>query len=97
MYVRVHTCPQTYAQMAPMSTTKSREIANSYAQGKAGGLLFRFITKGRSKGVPIDFLSVYPKEKEFLYPPLTGLEQDEHLTVTTEDGVMIVPVRPTMS
>ena len=83
--------------MAPMSTTKSREIANSYAHGKAGGLLFRFITKGRSKGVPIDFLSVYPKEKEFLYPPLTGLDHDEHSTVTTEDGVMIVPVRPTMS
>jgi len=93
----VYTYAHIHTQMAPMSTTVSREIANMYAQGRSGGMLFRFATKSRSKGVSIDYLSLYPKEKEFLYPPLTGLTYDADSEMTTEDGVIIVPILPQMS
>jgi len=86
-----------HAQMAPMSTTASREIANMFAHGKSGGLLFKFATKSRSKGVSIEYLSLYPREKEFLYPPLTGLTYDNDFEITTEDGIIIVPICPQMS
>ena len=36
-------------------------------------LLYRYEARGRSRGVDIGFVSMYPKEKEFLYAPLTGL------------------------
>ena len=29
------------------------------------------MTRAIQRGVAIDFLSIYPKEKEYLYPPLT--------------------------
>ena len=47
-------------------------------------LIFRFEARGRSRGVEIGFLSLYPKEKEFLYSSLTGLillnlsQKEEH-------------------
>ena len=65
-------------ELAPMSTTKKRDMAEAFAKGNQRGLIFRYTTKGHSKGVCIDFLSVYPKEKEYLYPPLTNLTFDEH-------------------
>ena len=36
-------------------------------------LLFKLNTVALQRGVSIDFLSIYPKEKEYLYPPLTFL------------------------
>jgi len=86
-------------ELAPMSTTKSRDVANLYARGTAGGLLFRFSTKAHSRGVSIDYLSLYPKEKEYLYPPLTYVHYDEHSegVVTEENGIKIVPVCPQMA
>jgi len=87
-------------ELAPMSTTSSREIADSYAgvgQDGHASLLFRYTTKALSRGVLIDYLSLYPKEKEFLYPPLTSLTYDDRSAVMVEGNVTVVPVDPQMA
>lgn len=61
------------SEMACMSTTSSRKVAEDFAQSKSP-LLFKFVsTSFMSHGADISFLSVYPGEKEVLYPPLTYL------------------------
>jgi hypothetical protein len=52
--------------LAPMSTTSERDVANSYACGRKGGLLIKYTTKGQSRGVLIDFHSLYPREVLFI-------------------------------
>lgn len=87
-------------ELAPMSTTSSRAIADSYAGlGEEGhkSLIFRYTTKALSRGVLIDYLSMYPKEKEYLYPPLTSLTFDDRSEVKEEGNVTIVPVDPQMA
>ena len=64
-------------ELAPMSTTASRPVAERFARGDHGGLIFRYTTTGHSRGVCIDFLSLYTKENEYLYPPLTKLTFDK--------------------
>ena len=85
--------------LAPMSTTSDKDVATSYACGRKGGLLFKYTTKGKSRGVLIAFLSLYPREKEYLYAPLTFMTFDTNaeggiLTCGASSGVMIVPVEP---
>jgi len=65
-------------ELAFMSTSGSMDIARAYAAGAKPGLLFRFNTVGHSRGIRIQYLSVYPKEDEYLYPPLTNLTFDVH-------------------
>jgi hypothetical protein len=50
---------------------------------------------GLSRGVKIQFLSLYPKEVEYIYPPLTFLSVvgDSY----KEGNVTIVEVMPQMS
>ena len=36
-------------------------------------LIFRYEARARSRGLDICFVSLYPKEQEYLYAPLTGL------------------------
>lgn len=61
------------SEMACMSTTSSRQVAEDFARSKSP-LLFKFVsTSFMSHGADISFLSVYPGEKEVLYPPLTYL------------------------
>ena len=87
-------------ELAPMSTTSSREVANAYAGvGKQGhkSLIFRYNTRGLSRGVLIDFLSMYPKEKEYLYPPLTTLIFDDRSDIETDGDITIMPVDPQMA
>ncbi len=57
-------------EMAVMSTTSDEEVALSYARRETPkpGLVFKFKTFGLSRGVSIQFLSLYPKEVEFIYP-----------------------------
>ena len=79
-------------ELAPMSTSNLKSVASIYAAGSQGGLLFEYETQGKSMGVSIQYLSVYPKEQEFLYRPLTFLIANGEPYV--EDGVQVVPVLP---
>jgi hypothetical protein len=77
-------------ELAPMSTSASQEVAVKYA-GKDSPLILRYKTRGLTRGVCLKWLSVYPKEEEYLYPPGTFLTFSE---VSTEKGVTMVTVEP---
>jgi hypothetical protein len=57
-------------EMAVMSTTCDKEVALSYSRTGSGQypLVFKYKTFGLSRGVLIQFLSLYPKEVEYVYP-----------------------------
>jgi hypothetical protein len=54
-------------EMAVMSTTSEKEVALSYARSQKP-LVFKYKTMGLNRGVSIQWLSLYPKEVEYLYP-----------------------------
>jgi len=81
-------------ELAPMSTTENKEVALRYANSERP-LLFKFNAKGMSMGVDISFLSVYPKEREVLYPPLTYLMARG--APEMEGNVTIYSVEPSIS
>jgi hypothetical protein len=83
-------------ELAPMSTSAHKSIAMSYAASQRG-LVMSFATRGLSRGVEIHEFSVYPKEREFLYPPLTYMLFDETRQVTNEDDCTVVPMTLQMS
>jgi hypothetical protein len=93
-------------EMAVMSTTSDKEVAVKYAKSESA-LVFKYNTVGLTRGVKIQFLSLYPKEVEFVYPPLTFLtivgDTEEEAVTIVEEGeaitinVTIVPVMPQMS
>ena len=59
-------------------------------------ILFRYSTIEQTSGVCIDFLSLYPKEVEFLFPPLTNLTYNlaQEGEETSRNGLVVIPVRP---
>ena len=63
------------AEVAPMSTSSSLEVALKYAlKGDKSVTLFRIVTKMfKDRGVDISWLSCFPEEEEYLYPPITFL------------------------
>lgn len=76
-------------EFACMSTTASEDVASKFAQSKCP-LIFKFESSSfMSRGANVGFLSVYPEEKEFLYPPLTYLRsiKAEHQKIG-KNGVM---------
>ena len=86
----------TPGRLAPLSTTRSEERALQYAESSCP-LLFRLKTRGLSRGSSIQYLSVFPREDEYLYPPLTYLmPEKDHAEVRT-DGVHVVEVIPQMA
>jgi hypothetical protein len=48
-------------------------------------MIFEYKTEGLSTGTSIDFLSVYPKEQELLYPPLTRIKLEEQVIITDDN------------
>jgi len=85
-------------ELALMSTSGSKNTALDYAsQGMVSGLLLRLSTRGQSRGIRIQYLSLYPKENEYLFPPLTNLTFDDSSEEVEEDGVKVVPVVPMWS
>eukprot|EP00961_Rhodomonas_salina_P080887 1087979-Rhodomonas_salina.1 len=77
-----------------MSTTTDKHVALKYA-GAESPLVFKYKTRGLGRGVSIRYLSVYPKEEEYLYPPLTFLQPEGKPKIVR--GVTVVTVTPQMS
>ena len=75
-------------ELACMSTTRSKQVAQAYAASRCP-LLFRSSTRRLGRGCSLAFLSVYPKEEEYLYPPLTYLQPE----ATSEEDVITVVER----
>eukprot|EP01043_Picozoa_sp_COSAG02_P043021 COSAG02_NODE_3710_length_6342_cov_30.226494_5_plen_102_part_00 len=66
-------CTDNTALRVQHRTSSSKQIALKFARSKCP-LLLKFESKDfMSRGADISFLSVYPGEKEALYPPLTFL------------------------
>eukprot|EP01047_Picozoa_sp_COSAG01_P013208 COSAG01_NODE_614_length_14830_cov_87.820572_11_plen_505_part_00 len=63
-------------ELACMSATEDQDVAIGFA-GTECPLIFKVVTKDfHQRGADVAFLSVYPHEKEMLYPPLTYLRLD---------------------
>eukprot|EP00966_Prymnesium_polylepis_P057235 1325714-Prymnesium_polylepis.1 len=60
------------SELAPMSTSHTQQTAVRYAESTCP-LIFKYRTRGLSRGCSIKYLSAYPNEDEYLYPPLTYL------------------------
>eukprot|EP01043_Picozoa_sp_COSAG02_P047863 COSAG02_NODE_4633_length_5144_cov_4.775421_3_plen_469_part_00 len=83
---------------ACVSTTASQEVAVLNFAASSLPLVFRIVTKNCiNRGADISFLSVFPNEQEFLYPPLTYLHCVK-MERETLCGVqlLVATVEPTM-
>ena len=81
-------------EMAVMSASAAREKAELYA-GSINPLLFKLKTTGMTRGAQIDYLSLYPKEKEYTYPPMVFLKPANGPESSyQENGVTIIEVTP---
>ena len=72
-------------EVAPMSTTTRLDVALRYAvaPGMTKALIFKIRTDSfMQRGAAIQFLSAFPEEEEFLYPPLTFLKPSGKPPVT---------------
>lgn len=85
-------------ELSPMSTTSELSVALQYC-GEENGLLFVLHTDSfMARGADIAYLSCFPNEAEYLFPPLTYLRPtgkaevlnlDEIMTLRTRGGVVI--------
>ena len=82
-------------ELAPCSTTDDKQVALDYAK-KSHPLVFVFKTLGLSRGCCIQYLSLYPKEIEYLYPPLTFLTAAGN-DPYEQDGVTYLELTPQIS
>ena len=85
-------------ELAPMSTTASLKTAMLYGASE-NSLLLRIHTKNfMVRGPAISFLSAFPAEEEYLFPPLTYLQPTGTVQVLRVDAATytVVDVEPTM-
>eukprot|EP00961_Rhodomonas_salina_P269824 3645169-Rhodomonas_salina.3 len=66
-------------ELALMSTSASLDVACKYARS-ASPLIVRCHARGLGRGCSIQYVSVFPMEDEYLYPPLTYLAPQKMLT-----------------
>jgi hypothetical protein len=74
-----------------MSTTNSLDVVCAYAQSQAP-LIFRFkIDSPMEMGADISWISLFPKENETCYPPLTYVKPmfKQRIKDDTGGGVVI--------
>ena len=83
-------------ELAPMSTTSSLKIAMQYAASENSLLLRLKTTNFMDRGPEISFLSAFPAEREFLFPPLTYLRPTgETQTLRVDDATFtVIDVQP---
>ncbi len=84
---------------ACVSTTASQEVAVLNFAASSLPLVFRVVTKNfMNRGADISFLSVFPDEQEFLYPPLTYLHCVKmELETLCNVQLLVATVEPTMA
>lgn len=82
------------SEQALMSTTSDPSVAVAYGQSEHS-LLFKIVSRNiMTRGADISFLSAFPGESEYLYPPLTYLQPTGRprevirVEVKDEDGVV---------
>jgi hypothetical protein len=83
---------------ACVSTTANQKVAVQTSAASSLPLVFKVVAKNRmARGADISFLSVYPQEEEFLYPPLTYLHCVK-IEPETLHGMelLVATVEPTM-
>ena len=61
-------------ELAPMSTTSDLSVALEYSASKSALLLRLNTASFMERGADLQWLSAFPGEVEFLYPPLTFLQ-----------------------
>eukprot|EP00961_Rhodomonas_salina_P144838 1949858-Rhodomonas_salina.1 len=69
---------------------RAQEVARTYARSQHP-LMLRYDTKAMGRGCSIKYLSVFPKEDEYLYPPLTYLSPIRKFE--DDDGVQVRVLR----
>ena len=91
-------------ELAFMSTTSNLEVAVKYSMSRRSLLLKIVAENFMSAGAPLKFLSAFPSEEEFLYPPLTYLHptgRAEDIHAERSDGeqvlVTVIEVTPFMA
>ena len=61
--------------VSPCSTSDDVQVALNYSKENDHRVIFKIITHGfMERGAPLQWLSAFPGESEFLYPPLTYLK-----------------------
>jgi|EP00966_Prymnesium_polylepis_P255025 NLR family CARD domain-containing protein 3 len=80
-------------EMAFMSTSVDRQTARDYA-GREHAVILEMDMGMLGRGADIAWLSMYPDEKEILFPPLTALEVER---TTVEGPAFVVTCRPTVN
>jgi hypothetical protein len=85
-------------EVAPMSTTAELKVAVQYS-ASANSVLLRLRTASfMARGADISFLSAFPAESEFLFPPLTYLQVTQKHKITVAGATFtVIDVLPMMS
>jgi hypothetical protein len=88
--------------VGPLSTTSDLSVAVKYALqgGQKDALILRIVPRSMQVGVDLGYLSCFPEEKEYLYPPCTHLKplkQSEQIKYKYADDVSFecIEVEPT--
>lgn len=83
-------------ELGPMSTSVSKIKIGEYAKSEHPLILRVVPTTFMERGSDISWLSLYPGEKEVLYPPLTYLETIRRRRIKNSKG-WVIDVRPHIS
>jgi hypothetical protein len=86
-------------ELAPMSTTSDLRIAMEYSASPRAVLLRLHTEDFMTRGPDISFLSAFPEENEYLFPPLTYLSPTGTTeTLEVDDATYhVIDVKPRMS
>ena len=90
-------------ELAPMSTTRASKVAAGYAirNGQTSrALLFKIVTENNlQRGANLDWVSMFPGEKETLYPPLSFMQAtgNTETNIIGDVTVDVIEVKITMN
>ena len=70
------------AYLGPISTTRDMEIALRYSiePGQKHALLLKIQPTSETMGANVSYVSCFPEEQEYLYPPCTYLKPPQSMT-----------------